>query len=179
MPYCGNCGMEVSDHDKFCGNCGSRVNVKKYEEPTYEDESIISKSIEVYERVTDTDDNTWKFEKEDIEEHKGFSLFAYLGPLILVPIFQGKNSRFAKYHIGQGVNLMIAFFLYSAVGSMLLALFSWLPGGFYNAVLALYDIMEALGVILLIALKAIGISNTTKGIAKDLPLVGKFRIIKF
>lgn len=23
--YCGNCGREIKDNDKFCGNCGQKV----------------------------------------------------------------------------------------------------------------------------------------------------------
>lgn len=178
MPYCGHCGKEVNSYDKFCGNCGEKVNLKKYETKEYGTDSL-SKTIETYDRVTETEDYTWQFDSDDIEKNKGFALFAYLGAFILVPIFEGKNSKFARYHIGQGVNLMIAFFVYSVVQALILALFSWLPGGFHNGVWAIFDIMEALGVILLIILKGVGIHNTRNGIAKDLPLVGRFRIIKY
>ena len=26
--YCGNCGREIKDDDKFCGNCGQKVVIE-------------------------------------------------------------------------------------------------------------------------------------------------------
>jgi len=34
MPYCENCGKEVTSTSKFCGTCGSRVNVETQATPT-------------------------------------------------------------------------------------------------------------------------------------------------
>lgn len=178
MPYCGHCGHEVRSYDKYCGNCGEKVNLKKYETKEYGSD-YVSRATEIYDRITETEDYTWQMDVDDIELNKGYAMFSYLWAFILVPVFEGKGSKFAKYHIGQGVNLMLSFFLYSVVQAALLALFSWLPGGFYNLVWAIFYLMETIGVILLIVLQVVGIKNARNGIAKDLPLVGSFRLVKY
>ena len=164
--YCRNCGTEVKETDKFCANCGN---------PIYEDgfESAKRAAKEQFDNITDTEDHTATYDPKDIEENKILALFAYLGILILVPIFAGKESPYAKFHISQGVNLIIAEIAVSLLTGITV-FFVWIP--------ALPEIMGAIGSVagvVLSILMIIGIINAVTGKAKELPLIGNWDIFSF
>ena len=101
-------------------------------------------------------------EEDDVRRNKAMSVFSYLGLLFLVPLLLCKDSRFARFHSNQGLLRFIA----AAIGGVLV---SW--GGIF--LLA--------GVIIRIfcfACMIMGISNAAHGQMKELPVIGRFRLIK-
>lgn len=164
--YCRNCGKEVNENDKFCSSCGK---------PTRDDgfESAKRAAKEQFDNITDTEDYTNSCLPEDIEDNKILSLFAYLGILILVPIFAAPESKYTKFHVSQGVNLIIAELVVTVLTSIT-AFFVWVP--------LLPEIMGAVasiaGVVLSV-LMIIGIINAVTGKAKELPIIGKWKIVNF
>ncbi len=164
--YCRNCGKEVNENDKFCSSCGN---------PTRDDgfESAKRAAKEQYNNLTDTQDYTASYDEADIEENRILSLFAYLGILILVPIFAAPESKYTKFHVSQGVNLIIAELVVSVL-TAITSFFVWVP--------LLPEIMGAVasiaGVILSVLL-IIGIINAVTGKAKELPIVGKWKIVNY
>ena len=78
---------------------------------------------------------------------------------MLIPIFARKDSPFARYHSNQGLILLICWVIVA-----ILRRIWWLLG----------TVGGLIGFILMI----IGIVNAANGRAKELPLVGKFRLLK-
>ena len=97
---------------------------------------------------------------EDASSNKLMGILAYLGILVLIPLFAAKDSKFARFHVNQGLILLICSVVIYAVGR----------------VLGLSTLAGILNIAVFI-LAVIGIVNVVKGRAKELPLVGKFRII--
>lgn len=102
---------------------------------------------------------------QDVQANKVMAILAYFGILVLVPLFAAKESPFARFHANQGLILLIAGFVIYLV-SMVLTFVS-----------PFFGIISLLNIVILV-FAIIGIINAAKGEMKELPLVGKFRIIK-
>lgn len=119
-------------------------------------------------------DQTNQFDPRDIEQNKVMAILAYFGILVLVPIFAAKESKFARYHANQGLILFIAsIVLWIAVSilSYVILAISW-KLSFIASLLSL-----ALWVGILV-LSIMGIINAANGKAKELPVIGKFQLLK-
>ena len=122
------------------------------------------------QNINETPDTTKDYDKQDIEKNKVMAILAYFGILVLVPIFGAKDSKFARFHANQGLILFIIMLVLWVLGQICLAIS-----------LKFYAIMSVLFMIcyLVLAVLAImGIINAARGKAKELPLVGKYRILK-
>ena len=128
---------------------------------------------DTFSNLNNTADSTAQFDPRDIEQHKGMSILAYFGPLVLIPILAAKDSPFARYHSNQGLLLCIACIIYgiaySILSGVILAI-SW----------RLYFVVSIIGLIgfVFAVLAVIGILNAVNGRAKELPLIGKYRLLK-
>ncbi|MBR4768894.1 MAG: hypothetical protein IK088_07950 [Lachnospiraceae bacterium] len=114
-------------------------------------------------------DRTAEFEEKDIQDNKVMGILAYLFLLVLVPIFAAKESKYARFHANQGLVLLI---IEGAV-SITMAVLGWIP--------VLGWIVDVLGWIINVGcavLAVFGIVFVAKGQAKELPVIGKFQILK-
>lgn len=121
------------------------------------------------DQITNTTDTTEEFEQEDIEKNKVLSIFAYLSWLLLIPLFAAKDSKFARYHVNQGLILAI------------IEIVSWVVFGILTIIPAIGFIFWILGILVslcCVALAVLGIINVANGKAKELPFIGKIRILK-
>lgn len=109
-----------------------------------------------------TADTTKEFDQEDINKNKVMAILCYLGLLILVPFFMAKDSKFVKFHLNQGLCIIVL--------AIVLAVIGCLPfiGG----------IVDALSSIICLILMVIGILNAARGQAKELPIIGRFSLYK-
>ncbi len=112
--------------------------------------------------LNNTPDTTSEYEAEDIEKNKILSLFAYLGILFLIPLLAAKDSKYARFHTNQGIVLFIVALIAGVIGIIPII------GTIISAIL---------GIAILI-LAIIGILNAVGGKAKELPVIGKYRILK-
>lgn len=97
----------------------------------------------------------------DASSNKVMAILAYLGILVLIPLCLAKESKFARFHVNQGLILFICSVVIYFVGRIPgLSTIAWLLN------------------IAVFVLAVIGIINAVKGRAKKLPLVGKYRIIQ-
>ena len=136
--------------------------------------------------INNTADTTAEFDPKDISDNKGISILSYLGPLVFIPMFAKKDSKYARFHANQGLTMFITYSGYSVVQSILLAIlrkiFPWnynygLVGGRGFIFNALSTILSLLWIpITVIAI--IGIVNAASGKAKELPLIGKIKFLK-
>ena len=119
-----------------------------------------------------TYDETEQFSEEDIDQSAFFAPIAYLGVLFFVPILARPKSAFAKYHANQGLLLLlttiVAYIAIILIGLLLNLVGLWFFTIFLFFVYNLF----------MIALMIVGAYNASSGYAKELPLVGRIRIIK-
>ncbi|MBP5631489.1 MAG: DUF4870 domain-containing protein [Clostridia bacterium] len=117
----------------------------------------------------DTPDTTAEYEPKDIQDNKIMAVLAYIGLLLLIPLFAAKNSKFARFHVNQGLPLMIV--------GLAIGIIS-IPLGLIPIVGIITSIIFGLAGLCVLALAILGIVNASTGKAKKLPLVGKFKILK-
>ncbi len=124
-----------------------------------------------------TPDTTGEYTQEDINQNKMMGVLAYLGILVLIPLFAAKESKFARYHTNQGLILLILYGILLVFNILLGAV--WRIRFFYASVAhpAVTWITFLLSIPLLV-LSIIGIVNVVNGKVKELPVVGKFKLIK-
>lgn len=112
-------------------------------------------------------------------------VLAYLSWLVLIPLFAAPKSKFARFHANQGLVLAIIEAAYGIVQIILLAilgaifpyrytLLSYGRSGIYVLLVAILSLVW----ILFGALSIIGIINAVNGKEKELPVIGKFKILK-
>ena len=198
MAFCPKCGKEVAADAKFCTSCGAQLGeaakaeeVKteeaKAEETTAEEvktetvpgsgetletpagaqqENLGDTIGEKAQQLMNTPDTTADFDPADIEANKVLSLLSYLGILWLIPLLAAPNSRFAKFHTNQGLILWIAKLIVGVVTPVLalIPILGWIA-------------LLVIGIITL-ALMIVGIVNAVQGRAKQLPIIGKFTLLK-
>ena len=103
---------------------------------------------------------------QDASDNKIMAVLAYIGILVLIPILAAPKSPFARYHSNQGLVLWITEIICGVVGGII----SEIPvlGGLISFALSIATL----------ALTIIGIVNAVNGKAKELPVIGKFKILK-
>ena len=84
---------------------------------------------------------------------------SYIGPLVIVSYITAKDDPFVKFHIKQGLVLLVIEVAVWFIGMM----FMW-------PIMMLLNLVNLATLILSI----VGIINAVKGEQKELPLVGKF-----
>jgi len=118
----------------------------------------------VEDQFKNTPDSTAEYDPEDIKANKVMAILSYIGILVLIPLFAAKNSKFARFHTNQGLVLFIAALLVSAA--------DWFLGKIHLGIIGwILDV-------LVFVLAIIGIVNAAQGKAKELPWIGKFRILE-
>ncbi|MFA5524069.1 MAG: hypothetical protein WDA24_06905 [Tissierellales bacterium] len=101
------------------------------------------------------------FDQEDIEKNKAMAGLAYI--IFFLPLIVCPESSYAKYHANQGLLLLIVSF----AGSIILGLIpiiGWILLPIFTVLVFIFAI--------------IGLVNGFGGKAKELPVIGKYRILK-
>lgn len=125
--------------------------------------------------ILDMPDTTSYYSRSDIEGNKLMAVLSYLGILVLIPILAAKNSPFAKFHATQGLNLLIVSVAWSIVSGIIGAILGAIGVTFLSV---LWSIITWLVSIVIFLTMVIGIINAAQGKAKELPIIGGFRILK-
>lgn len=153
MLTCKQCGTQVEENMKHCTSCGAPM-----ETPSQQKEQIdISEKLT---QLNNTADTTAEYDAQDIEKNKVMAVLAYI--IFLIPLFAAKDSKFARFHTNQGLVLFIGGILSSVIAAI--PIIGWI-------------IAPIAGIIITI-LAVIGIVNALGGKAKELPIIGKFKILK-
>ena len=82
--------------------------------------------------------------------------------LFFIPLLAAKDSPFARYHANQGLVLFLAAILSSVI--LIIPILGWIIAPILSIVITV--------------LAVIGIINALNGKAKELPIIGKFKILK-
>lgn len=111
-------------------------------------------------------DYTAQFDPNDIQQNKVMAILAYIGILFLIPLLAAPQSQFARFHANQGLVLFIVDIILGVV--VRICLFIPIVGLIISSVVGLCIFL----------LMVLGIVNAASGKGKELPLIGKIRIIK-
>ena len=158
MATCKKCGANMDENAKQCPVCGAPV-----EQDQGNSNSKQNAAEAAFTEFNNTADTTAEFDSKDI---KVMAVLAYIGILFLIPLLAAPNSRFARFHTNQGLVLFLAEVVLGAAGGVLglIPFVGWI-------------ISSAIGIVCL-AFMIIGIVNAANGKAKELPLIGSFKLIK-
>ena len=89
---------------------------------------------------------------EDIQANKYMAILSYFGIFLLIPMLARKDSEFCRFHVNQGILLLIL-----------------------NLVVAVLSRIVSL---LVLVFMILGIVNCVQGKVKPLPLIGNIQIYK-
>lgn len=148
-------------------------------------ENFGDKVKDTVDSIMDTTDNTNEFDEKDIEDNTFLAMLSYIGIFAFIPYFIHTDSKFVKYHAVRGINLLILEGIYTLLDGLLSMIkvskvvidYGSLVGTKMATPLWISLPMAIVGGILTV-ISIIGIINVCKGKAKELPLVGKIKIIK-
>lgn len=172
MAFCKNCGAQVEDGIKFCAACGTPVDGA----PAQQAQPAAAPAQPVL-----TGD-------ADVQANKSIAWLSYLGIFLLIPMLARKTSAYCRYHVTQGVTFFavslchtILYFIFSAIAR---AIFP--PSLKYGFLTYYYSPSWAMVLVTIIGsiisigfcvLAVIGIVNAVKGEEKELPIIGKIKIL--
>ena len=152
---CVHCGAELGERT-VCPACGAVA------QDSAENGKTASLADQALNRFSSTADTTADFAQDDVRRNRWISIPAYLPPLFLIPLLARKESAYARYHANQGILLLVF---------QLIALLLFLVpvvGKFACAVL----------LVISAAMSIYGMINAARGKAKELPFVGRYRVLK-
>ncbi len=170
MAKCERCGQELNWDDKVCPACGTEVSAA---EKTNADFSYtVDKFVST---VQNTEDETAFYDANDIAQNKLMGILAYLGILVVIPLFAAPRSPYARFHTNQGLVLFVANAVFQVVQNVavkiLKAILPDFIGGLVGALLSLVGLM-------FFVLMILGIVNVVGGKAKKLPFIGHITLVK-
>ncbi len=187
MAFCPQCGKTLKDGAKFCAGCGASIQAAQpAQSASYTQQPQAQTYAQQPQQQTYTTQQQTGAqpgtgyaaplvpEAQDAVNNKAMGILAYLGFLVLVPIFAAKESRFARFHANQGLVLAIAEIAYIILTTILNAIFaviSWRLALTMGTILGLLWFGFA-------AFAIIGIVHAAKGECKKLPLIGGITILK-
>ena len=192
MPFCDQCGAQIQEGAAFCPQCGASKApaaapaqpqqpvqpAPQYQQPSQPQQPAASAGAQKqpYAEMPEGE-----YDPRDIEENKIMAFLAYV--IFLIPLFAAKDSKFARFHANQGLlalitdaALLIVYFIIWIVLFFLMMFI--LPGEIFSLVVILLGLGWLVVLAAAAALNIMGIINALTGKAKQLPVIGKFKIIK-
>jgi RNA polymerase subunit RPABC4/transcription elongation factor Spt4/uncharacterized membrane protein len=189
---CQNCGTKIEPGIKFCPSCGTPAPLGTNPSsapgtgpapfaplPNIGPQQQGASAKQTFEKISKTPDTTSEYETDDIELFKRISIVAYLGLLVLIPILCFPKSRFTRFHSNQGLILLIVEAIFYLIFGAINLLVAAIGGVFGIILMILVGLITLAGSVVVIYLIVTGIINAAKGRARELPLLGKFRILKY
>lgn len=159
----------------------------KKEKSKTEDKRFEDKAKETIDKIMDTEDSTNDYDKKDIDSNKGLAMISYLGPLALIPFLVSKDSKFVRYHATQGLNLFVIELIISICSYFLTSIIQipktctlWGETTYECGLITPWWITLPISLLELLTfvIAIVGFIWAYQGKAKELPIVGKLKIIK-
>lgn len=167
MHFCEKCGTKIENENaECCPNCGSKIgSCESGQSVDFEAYSMGYSNTENTEQRGTENPNIQSAEQNT--ESKLIAALSYLGVLVCVPWLVSPQSPFMRFHAKQGLNLFILNLIY-----LLAKIFIGLmDSAIVNALVSLLGIP-------LTVFAIIGIVFALQGEQKEIPIVGKIKIIK-
>lgn len=159
-------GAEPPQQDPASASCGADDTAPSCADPA---PSLNATFRRAYHRILDTKDSTDRFSSHDVRDHRFLAAIAYLGILWIIPFLAGKNSRFVKFHLGQGLLVLLLDGIAATLGGI--AFFTY---GFAPVVSPALAALVELTVIFSFVLRIFGVTAAVRGRARELPLIGGY-----
>ena len=155
-------------------------NETEIKEEVKENKDYADKTIETVEKIINTKNETTKFTPDEVLKYKTDAVISYIPFVSLYYIITSKykKSNYLHFHTNQGLSLTSCTIIIFFVTRILCSLFA-VDGGFGREFVP--GIIEFICYILYVTLAFLvgfGILNTTNGQSKELPLIGKYRLLK-
>lgn len=128
-----------------------------------------------------------EFDKKEIESGKGMAVLSYI--IALIPYFAEKKNKFVRFHAVQGMNILIIAVAWAILGAIINAIVNAIfcstgYGYWYSSCLYTYGIEDVVSLIVSLVSLGIGVIDivglvyAATGKAKEVPILGKIKIIK-
>ena len=119
--------------------------------------------------ILDTPDSTASFSYRDAREGRTMACLCYLWILWVIPFFSPRKSPYIKYHLGQGLMLL----LMDCLGATFFGI-AWVLATILPVAAPAFAALGEVALLLSCLLKIFGIVCALQGKAKELPLVGTY-----
>ena len=171
MAFCKKCGYKLPDGASFCTQCGTTVE-NKYTNKCTPDTQDATQNTDFLDFI----DVTAEFSPEDIRLNKRISALSYLFLLVLIPIFIARDSKFARFHASQGLNLTLITLATIISQKILITIIHGFPIlsfilGFIVSIVFFFIYLS------IISLALSGAIYAFKGKARKFPLISRFDIL--
>ena len=199
MAFCSKCGAQVQDGAGFCPACGQAMAAappqqpqQPYQEPQQQyqqpqqqyqqPQQQYQQPQQQYQQPQQQYQPQYQQPYDDVQNNKVMAILSYFGILFLIPLATGahKTSPFVKFHLNQGIVLAIVMVgwgvVYGVLTGIVTAIFfaSIYAGAIGSIIIGILGLAWFFPAVLCI----LGIVNAATGKMKQLPLIGKFTIIK-
>lgn len=123
-------------------------------------------------------DYTAQYDPRDLRDNRVVAALSYLGLLVLVPIFAARYSYFARFHANQGLVLMICSMGYTVAQRILSSILNIVFGSILPIIPGMFSFVTTLLGLVWVVFFILGIVNAVNGRARELPLIGRFRLLR-
>ena len=169
MAFCKNCGTNLPENATFCSSCGTPVQEAPQQQNNF-----------VAQQYQQSNTQPMTSDEADIKQNKVYAILAYIGILVLIPLFAAKDSKFARYHTKQGLLIAIPEIAYGIctfiINLIVNAIFPPTTYFWYtapNPVATVISVILSLGSFVFLALAIVGIVNAAQNKCKEIPVLGK------
>lgn len=191
MAFCGKCGAYIAEGSNVCPACGKRVGepeAEKKETKQNGGAAAKARSEEYKQTGTRSEKSSgeyhYKYKEErgagnsykETRNYSGvntgsglvrgpfplISALSYFSFLFLIPYFVRNDCEFARFHANQGLVLLLCNAVLNIAGSI--PIFGWM--------------ITAAGWVFTVVCFFMGISNVLHKRFKELPIIGKIRLLK-
>ena len=170
MVFCSKCGKKLNERARFCPRCAHRSESGEARAlPFRSQEAAVPFS---WDQAGQMRDLSREFQESDVEQNKLMAVLSYFSLLVLLPILCAKDSKYARFHANQGLMLLLVSMGWQFISAMLNLVFDryWWQFRFLLS-------LSGVGYLLILVLFCMGVANAVTGKAKELPLIGHFRIL--
>ena len=146
---------------------------------TNQGEDIADKTINAVEGFMNTEDHKSEFSDEEVQKNKTMAILSYIPIVAIVFLIMGKHkeSKYLKFHLNQGLSLAIAYVVVSVISSILGIVFAVEAMVRDSLPLWVSFVSYLLYCVCFIAMMY-GIINTANNKSKEIPLIGKIKLLK-
>ena len=147
--------------------------------PIVERRDFADKTIDAVENFIETKDHSKDYTNEELDKYKTQAIASYIPFVSLYFVFtkKYKESSYLLFHVNQGFVITIICSIVGIIDFILSAIFSSM-----NLVLNSMPFIVSLPIyilyFLIFLLILFGLSNASNNISRELPVVGKFKLLK-
>jgi len=114
------------------------------------------------------------FPQTSVGTNRNIAILAYISLLVIVPMIVSKDDPFIKFHVKQGLVLLIFAMIPWILSQILWQIYIFLPYGMYASILGIYGLIRLVFGIATAVFVVIGVRNVVNKRQEPLPFLGSF-----